>query len=316
LKKLAEGILQFFPQSWSKIDRADDIVLESYLEQSERRQKQKQEQQGQTQSEPDRGHQAVPKLPSAMLYSIWLLDEQGLRLWLPALDIEGEFLHTRCTDAYVDVVPLGVMESHGIVVGVTQRSRAISKFKVPCFEFSIRVSPTTHAILSWLIRAERSDLAQQVLVQASAHLPLFRETLDLFLFNAVEFDFKSRASQDKKPLLPSVVRLLRTGKVAASVIDNRMYDALVVTCARKMESSRWDLFFAHAGNPEQIFNDAIYNGDLNTAAGSMIIADYFSPQHSGKRLASLAHSAAVMNDTRLLRQIEHFQSTKLTSSGF
>lgn len=328
LKKLADGIFQVFPQSWSKIDQADDIVLQRYLEQSvfnaEDREKNPGDAGSNAASSPPSSFTVPPKLPSMLLFSIWIMDERGMRLWLPALDMEGESLSTRCTDAYTNVIPLGVLESHGMIIGITQRARMITKFRSPCFEFSVRVTPTTHAILLWLVRADRSDLAQQVLVQASTHLPLFRETLDLFLFSAVEQDYKFRSQHAKvgtagatptchdvpSPLLPRVVKLLRTGKVTA-ILDNRAYDSLVVTCARKMEASRWDLFFEYAANPEQLFNDAIYNGDLNTAAGSMLIADYFSPQHSGKRLASLAHSAAVKGDSKLLRQIEHFQSTKL-----
>lgn len=298
---IAEGVFQLFPQSWSKIDQADDIVLQSFLEQSLRARE----------SKAAHGSPAeVGKLPSALLYTIWVMDRHGMRLWLPALDMSGESLNTRCADAHEDVVPIGVLESHGLVVGVTQRARAVGRSRTPCFEASIRVTPTTHGLLSWLVRAGRCDLASQVLVQASMHLPLFKETLDLFLFGAVETDYQRRGKKGFQPLLPLAIRLMRTGK-AVAVIDPRTYDALVVTCARKMEFSRWELFFASAGNPEQLFNDAIYSGDLDVAAASMIIADHFSPHESSRRLASLAHAAALKKDDKLLEQIENFQTTKL-----
>jgi len=62
---------------------------------------------------------------------------------------------------------------------------------------------------------------------------------------------------------------------------------------------------------KRIFNDAIYNGDLQTATGSMLIADYFSPEKSTKRIASLTHAAKISRDDRLLAEINHFKMTKL-----
>mmetsp|Transcript_3125 Transcript_3125/g.4494 ORF Transcript_3125/g.4494 Transcript_3125/m.4494 type:complete len:609 (+) Transcript_3125:287-2113(+) len=296
---IAKGVYRIFPQSWSKVDQSDDVVLETFLESSVKE---------------DQGSQAehIPKLPAVLLYTIWVVDAKGLRLWLPALDINGESLETRCADAYFDVLPLGILESHGLVVGVTQRARVVTKHRVPCFEVAVRVTPTTHGLLQWLIQANKSDLASQVLVQASTHLPLFRETLDLCVFNAVENDYKNVQKGHEPALLPRTIELLRKGKIAA-ILDARTYDALVVTCARKMESSRWDLFFKYAGNPEQLFNDATYRGDLKTAAGSMIIADYFSPEKSSKRIASLIHAATLKNDQKLLAEINSFRTTKLQS---
>ncbi|GBG29409.1 RAB6A-GEF complex partner protein 1 [Hondaea fermentalgiana] len=313
-RKICSGVFRIMPQSWGKIDQSDDIVLDSVLEQSVRRDN------GQASfSSASSGlrrtasgylsFEAAPKLPASLLYTIWILDARGLRLWLPALDADAELIDIRCANAYWDVLPLGILETHGLVVGISQRSRTITQDRLPCFEMSVRVSPTTHGILQWLVQAGRQDLASQVLVQASTHLPLFWSTLDLFLFNVVERDFKHRdeTPEEHHFLLPDAISLLRKGKIAA-VLGSRAYDALVVTCARKMETSRWDMFFSSAGNPEQIFNDSIYAGDLRTAAGSMVVADYFSPEKASRRIAALTHAAKVHKDHALIAELDAFLS--------
>jgi len=297
---ITSDVHRIIPQSWHKIDQSDDVVLDSYLERSLR---------------IENGFVSdVPKLPAVLLYTIWIVDKCGLRLWLPAIDINGDFLETRCTEDDRDVYPLGIMETHGLVIGIMQRSRTVSARGLMCYEFTVRATPTTHGILRWLLQAERTDLASQVLVQASTHLPLFRETLDLFLFHAVETDYLTRNNPQatRSDLLKKAASLLRKGKVAA-ILDSRSYDSLIITCARKMEPSRWDIFFASAGDPEQIFNDAIYAGDLRTAAGSMIIADEFSPEKSARRIAALTEAAELHNDAKLIAEIKHFKTTKLVN---
>ena len=41
-------------------------------------------------------HKTRINLPSAVLFTVWICDSSGLRLWLPALDDHGEVLNTRC----------------------------------------------------------------------------------------------------------------------------------------------------------------------------------------------------------------------------
>lgn len=318
-RKVCSGVFRIMPQSWSKIDQSDDIVLESVLERNVRRDHESGVSNGSLTGILHRSpsgylsYEGTPKLPAALLYTIWILDAHGLRLWLPALDPDAEQIDTRGAAAYWDVLPLGVLETHGLVVGISQRSRNITQEHLPCYEMSVRVSPSTHGILQWLVQAGRQDLASQVLVQASTHLPLFQSTLDLFLFNVVETDFKHRdeSPAEHRFLLPDVISLLRKGKIAA-ILNSRAYDTLVITCARKMETSRWDLFFKWAGNPEQIFNDSIYAGDLRTAAGSMVVADYFTPNKSSRRIAALAHAAKLQEDEGLLAELDAFRLTKLS----
>jgi len=229
---VSRGIFGLLPQSWSKVDESDDVVLDQYLERS-----------------LVDDCETVRKLPAVLLYALWIVDGKGLRLWLPALDINGEFLKTKCVTRDRDVVPVGILETHGFVVGITQRCRSLSNNSF-CYEIGVRVQPTTHGQMEWLMHAGRYDLASQVIVQASTHLPLFRETLDLFLFSAVENDYKHRHNENGDGLLGSVIKLLRVGKIAA-IIDSKTYASLVVTCARKIEATRWELFFKYAGNPEQ-----------------------------------------------------------------
>ena len=244
-------------------------------------------------------------IPGAVLFSVWLCDGNGLKLWLPALDFDGAIVENACAYFEPEVLPAGIIESHGVAVGVTQRRGVLPGGGI-CFQVGMRIQPAVHCLLHWLLRAQKFDLGSDVLVQASQRLSLFQESVELLIHGAVEND-NGKPAGDK--LLPSVLRLLRQGK-ATMIIPNQFFAAIVASCARKLEASRWNYLFDLVGSPEQFFNECIYYGQLRTASYFLLIADHYSPEKAKARLSALRFSAEEREDTSLLKEIEHYEALR------
>ena len=167
-------------------------------------------------------------------------------------------------------------------------------------------NPQPMAYCDGLYRQKGLELAADVLLQSSQHLALFRESIELLLYSAVESDYRKECHP---PILPLVLNLLRTGK-STIVIPTQAFASNVVSCARKLETSRWDTLFNLVGSPEQFFNDCIYHGNLRTAASFCLVADHYNPESAEQRIAVLRKSAETYNDLKLLKEIEHYAKNK------
>lgn len=244
-------------------------------------------------------------IPGAVLFSVWLCDKNGLRLWLPALDFGGEIVDSGYDYFDPEVLPSGIIETHGVAVGITQRRGQLPGGNF-CFQIGIRIQPAVHCLLHWLLRAQKFDLGSDVLVQASQRLSLFQESIELLIHGAVENDC---LNGKENKLLPSVLKLLRQGK-ATMIIPNQFFAAIVASCARKLEASRWNYLFELVGSPEQFFNECIYYGQLRTASYFLLIADHYSPEKAKARLSALRYSAEEKEDTSLLKEIEHYEALR------
>ena len=225
--------------------------------------------------------------PSAVQHMVWFVDaEHALHVWVPALDANGDLVG-QCGGVPHDpeVYPLGIHPVTGVSVALSavngQVIRSVADWVpiVRCSELRTHIRPCFQGLLMWLLRAERSSLARQAVAAAvtrSVGIALIPEALEALLYESLEVAYaawrnKVRAGPELD-LLSSAVSLLGCCPFYTFV-------AVVMNCARKVDSSRWPVLFRHAGRPEDLFAQCMeVQGEedgalLHVAAGLLTLMD-------------------------------------------
>ena len=110
-----------------------------------------------------------------------------------------------------------------------------------------------------------------------SHLSYYPHALEVLLHHVLddEVDRESRdnkmniPSEDRKPLLPTVISFLQASLPATIYLD------VIVQCTRKTELRSWRTLFAHLPPPRELFEQAMNLNRLKTAVGYLLVLQAF-----------------------------------------
>ncbi|CAI5718082.1 unnamed protein product [Peronospora destructor] len=188
-----------------------------------------------------------------------------------------------------DVKVLGIQQTFGLLVGVSQDVYVPSGVLIPCYDVFARVQPIFHTLLCFLVQNEQLSLARLVLDGIRKQFALSTSTQELFLHSMLEACYAKRCSLEK---LHTSVQLLRpSNEELQPEGDITEYCEIVAHVARKCEPSRLKVLFPAAGDPIDLLRICRQQLKLQTAANFLLILDECSIA-SGSSLPLRMESAA------------------------
>ncbi|KAI0651550.1 RIC1-domain-containing protein [Trametes meyenii] len=247
--------------------------------------------------------------------SLWGYDGQGIRVWLNALAIESApppengdvnvILDNvkESVNIPLDFYPLSVLMDKGIIIGVEVEAATRTNLTFTMFRHVTSSHLFLHHIL--LFHLENTQAKEAVTFASHyQHLVYFAHALEILLHTVVEEDNETVEPTDQLNgskeygLLPAAIEFL-----------DHFDDALdvVVSCARKIEMTRWPRLFDIVGNPKILFESCLTSGRLKTA-GSYLLVLHGLEQLDGMNgdAIRLLRSAVAAQDWQLCREILRF----------
>ena len=190
--------------------------------------------------------------------SLWGYDGCSIRVWLDALTVEATVVNSE-TDAYmtvqetvkldVDFYPLSILMDKAIVIGVDHEVSYRRGLPFTLF----KIQSGAHLFLPAVLRyhLDKGHVEDAVsLATCYDQLVYFNHALEVLLYRVLEDEeaAPSKLPNDKvhpdSPVLESAIAFLDYFPQALDI---------VVACARKMETSRWNELFAVAGDPRSLY---------------------------------------------------------------
>ncbi|XP_071485057.1 guanine nucleotide exchange factor subunit RIC1-like [Diadema antillarum] len=235
-----------------------------------------------------------------LMESLWLgCGAAGMKVWLPLFPNQSEkqhhsFLSKRIMLPFqLRIYPLAVLFEDAVVLGascdllnfepltpsVERRSRCPS---LPFTTLERTTQIYLHHILRQLLRRNLGMHALQI-ARSCMSLPYFSHVLELMLHEVLEEE--ATASEPiPDALLPRVVAFIQ---------EFPQYLETVVHCARKTEIALWPYLFASVGNPQDLFEECLRTGSLQTAASYLIILQNLETVKASKHHATQLLDAAL-----------------------
>ncbi|XP_071528782.1 guanine nucleotide exchange factor subunit Rich isoform X3 [Panulirus ornatus] len=224
-------------------------------------------------------------------HALWLhCGVHGTRAWLPLFPNSADKSHTFMARRIMlpftpSIYPLAVLFEEGILLGAETDTSLLACAAASQFQPLTVVERTSQVYLHHLLRQLlRRNLGYHAWEVASTcrDLPYFPHALELLLHQVLE---EEASSKDPLPdcLLPRVVEFIREFPV---------YLQTVVQCARKTELALWRYLFSAAGSPRLLFNKALEDSLLDTAASYLIIL-----QNLESATVSRSHATRLLDAT-------------------
>lgn len=233
--------------------------------------------------------------PKSVMHVMWLYSHEGLRLWVPSLDSEGQRIDL--PEALVlpldsEVYPLGVHPVFNTVIGIRQRSVKVTSLRLTCFEACLRAQPCLHGLLQWLLATDRGPQAAQILGVSTSAVPFLAQALEYWLFSTTEREYMGQG------------RTGATGQVLGLLheFDLKLATRVLVHCARKMEHTRLGLILPSAVQRVELFERCMASGHLRLAAASVpLLPEDQELVH--EKLLGLYKAATAEGDEQLAQEI-------------
>lgn len=234
--------------------------------------------------------------------SLWYFDGDSYHVWsdiqdvlacAPA-DLDRDLPPT--VRVPMDFYPVSAMVSKGIVHGLD--ADLVQRRDVN-FSF-FRHAPRTQLFLPQLLRyhlAEYNSPAALHLANSYQHLPYFAHALEILLHDVLDSEVDSPPSPELA-LLPTVISFLSSYNA---------YLDIIVNCTRKTELRSWQTLFSYLPPVLQLFEQALSQDKLQTAAGYLLVLHSF--QHDAFRVhefARLLRRAAAEQEWDLCRELARF----------
>ncbi|OQR75211.1 protein RIC1-like [Tropilaelaps mercedesae] len=206
-----------------------------------------------------------PKMPHLTQALYIACGAAGMQIWLPlfpAADKQHNFMSKRIMLAIkIHIYPLAVLFNEVIVLGAENDVSIQSLFpRFPHCVVSKSSQVYLHPIINKLLVRNLGSHAWQI-ANSCSHLPYFNHSLELLLHEVLEEEANS-SNPIPDALLPRVIDFIREFPVFLTT---------VVQCARKTELALWPHLFAAVGNPKDLFQECILQGQLETATSYLLV---------------------------------------------
>ncbi|KAF8793874.1 RAB6A-GEF complex partner protein 1 like protein [Argiope bruennichi] len=225
--------------------------------------------------------------------ALWIAcGAHGMRVWLPLFPRDGEkqrahnFMSKRIMlPVPVYIYPLAVLYEDAVILGAENETVLLPADSYSKHPFSI-ISRTSqvylHQILRQLLKRNLGYHAWEI-ARSCSTLPYFPHSLELLLHEILE---EEATSSDPIPdaLLPRVIDFIQEFPVFLQT---------VVQCARKTELALWPYLFSAVGNPRNLFQACLNQGQLETAASYLIILQNLELSSISQQHATLLLDSAL-----------------------
>ncbi|KAK4543659.1 hypothetical protein LTR36_005304 [Oleoguttula mirabilis] len=235
--------------------------------------------------------------------SLWYFDGDSYHVWSDIQDVLA------CAPAELgrdlpptvrvpmDFYPISAMVAKGIVHGLD--ADLVQRRDVN-FSF-FRQATRTQLFLPQVLRhhlGEYNSPAALHLANSYQHLPYFAHALEMLLHDVLDSEVDNPPSPPETALLPTVISFLSSYPA---------YLDIVVNCTRKTELRSWRTLFSYLPPVLQLFEQALSQGKLQTAAGYLLVLHSF--QHESFQVhefARLLRRASAEQDWDLCRELARF----------
>ncbi|KAK5137402.1 hypothetical protein LTR08_008980 [Meristemomyces frigidus] len=197
----------------------------------------------------------------------------------------------------VDFYPVTAMAANGIIHGL---DAYLVRRKDINFSF-FRQATRTQLFLPQLLRyhlAEYNSPAALHLANSYQHLPYFAHALEVLLHDVLDAEVDDPPSPPETALLPTVISFLSSYPA---------YLDIIVNCTRKTELRSWRTLFAYLPPILQLFEQALTQSKLQTAAGYLLVLHAFEQKaFHVHEFARLLQQASAEQDWDLCRELARF----------
>ncbi|KAK3053339.1 WD40 repeat protein [Extremus antarcticus] len=239
--------------------------------------------------------------------SLWYFDGTHMNVWPDIQDVLASAPADLGRDLPptvripTDFYPISALVSKGILHGLD--TDLIQRRDV---NFSLsRLAPRTSLFLPQLLRHHLADFNSPAALHLShcyRHLPYLSHALEVLLHDILDAEVDNPPDPPEAALLPSVLSYLSS---FPSYLD------VVVNCTRKTELRSWRTLFAHLPPVIELFEQAMREGRLKTAAGYLLVLHTTDEQQDGEKFqvqefARLLRRAAGKEEWELARELARF----------
>ncbi|KAK5168400.1 WD40 repeat protein [Saxophila tyrrhenica] len=239
--------------------------------------------------------------------SLWFFDGTHMNVWPDVQDVLASAPADLGRDLpptvrlpldFFPIAPLvGKAILHGVDAELVQRRDV---------NFSLsRLGPRTSLFLPQLLRQHLADFNSPAALHLShcyRHLPYLSHALEVLLHDILDNEVDNPPSPPEAALLPTALSFLSS---FPSYLD------VVVNCTRKTELRSWRTLFAQLPPVIELFEQAMREGRLKTAAGYLLVLHTLDEQQDGEKFqvaefARLLRRAVGEEEWELGRELARF----------
>ena len=235
--------------------------------------------------------------------SLWYFDGTSFNVWSDVQDVLASTPAILDRDLPptvsipVDFYPLSVLAGKSIINGLDVDLVQRRDINISFFRHHARTQLFLPQLLMHHL-AEFNSPAALHLSQSYQHLPYFSHALEILLHDVLDHEVDNPPSPPETALLPTVLSFLSSFEA---------YLAVIVNCTRKTELRSWRTLFSYLAPVLELFEDALAQGKLKTAAGYLLVLHTFEEgEFQVHEFARLLQRAAGEQDWELCRELARF----------